>query len=140
MVGKRAAAVRQIRTLIPEVATRRRATAQHDHTPARERVLDLDPVRVPRRAGAADAQVAAAVDDEARVSGEQLGRHVGGESLAGAAAVEAHAGRALDVPARSSTRIVRHRFAGLGPAGRRGGAAAIASSTEAGSTPSRELP
>jgi len=54
------------------------------------------PAAKPRlRARAADPQVPAAVDGEARIAAQQAGRHVGGEALAGAAGVEPHAGRAL---------------------------------------------
>ena len=71
--------------------------------------------------GAADAHVAAAVDRARRR--EQRGGAVGDEALAAAAEVEPEAGRALDRPAASSTRISRQRAAGSGAAGRRGGAA-----------------
>ena len=76
------------------------AEPQHVGALAGERVLDEDLVGVDQRVGAADADVAAAVDDEARVAAQALGDHVGGEALAGAAGVEAQARRADDLPGR----------------------------------------
>ena len=65
---------------------------------AAERVLDVDLVGMDERVGAADPDVAAAIDDEARVAAQAGGDHVGGEALAGAAGVEAQAGRPDDLP------------------------------------------
>ncbi len=63
---------------------------------ARERVLDLDLVGSPRGVGAADAHVAAAVHDEARVAAQHVGHGVGAEALAAPPRVEAHTRRAVD--------------------------------------------
>ena len=89
----------------PHVEARRSRRApepslQHVGALAGQRVLDEDLVGVDERVGAADPDVAAAVDDEARVAAQPLGDQVGGEALAGAAGVEADAGRAGDRPGR----------------------------------------
>ena len=89
---------------------------------ARQRVLDEDLVGSDERVGAADADVATAVDDEARVAAQARGDQVGGEALAGAAGVEADAGRAGD--RRPPRRRPRSRASGPPGWGRRGGAAA----------------
>ena len=72
------------------------AELEHEGALARQRVLDEDLVGVDESVGAADADVAAAVDDEARVAAQAAGDQVGREALAGAAGVEADAGRAGD--------------------------------------------
>ncbi len=72
------------------------AELEHEGALARQRVLDEDLVGSDEGVGAADADVAAAVDDEARVAAQAAGDEVGGEALAGAAGVEADAGGATD--------------------------------------------
>ena len=67
---------------------------------ARERVLDLDLVRLKLRADAADRDVAAAVDDEPGEASEPVGDGVSAQSLARPAGVEHHAGWAPDDPGR----------------------------------------
>ena len=65
---------------------------------ARQRVLDEDLIGSGGGVGPADPDVAAAIDQEAGVAA-QLGRdQIGGQPLAGAAAVEAHPRRAVDGP------------------------------------------
>ena len=89
---------------------------------AGQRVLDLDLVGLELGADAADREVAAAVDDEARVAAQAVRDRVGAQPLAGAAGVDAHARRARDTtPAASSTAIcapARRRVRGA-PAGAR---------------------
>lgn len=67
---------------------------------AAERVLDEHVERLRGDRRPADAEIAAAVDDEAGVGGEPLGDQIGGKALADPAAVEAHARRASDQPER----------------------------------------
>jgi hypothetical protein len=77
-----------------------RAVAQLDGVDrlARERVLDLHGERLVVCPGARDPHVAAAIDGDAGVSREAPGERVGGQALAGAAAVDPNAGRARDRP------------------------------------------
>ena len=92
------------------------AEPQHVGAAAGDRVFDEDLVGVHQRVGAADADVAAAVDDEARVAAQGRRDHVGGETLAGAAGVEAQARRPDHLP-----RLVVDGE--VAPAAARGGAA-----------------
>ena len=61
-----------------------------------QRVLDLDRERPQLRGDAADRDVAAAIDDEARVASQAMRDGVRGEALARAAGVKPHSGRAAD--------------------------------------------
>ncbi len=63
---------------------------------AAQRVLDLDRERIELSADAADGDVAAAVDDEARVAAQAMGDGVGREPLADPAGVDPDAGRTAD--------------------------------------------
>jgi len=72
------------------------AELEHEGALAGEGMLDEDLVGGDECVGAADADVAAAVDDEARVATQPLGDQVGGQPLAGTTGVKADAGRPLD--------------------------------------------
>ena len=96
---------------MPEVAIAPRRSHSRWTRLAAERVRDLDLVGRARRAVAADAQVAAAVDREALAArARRSATRVGGQALAGAAGVEldARAGGAT-TPCASSTCTRRQR-------------------------------
>ena len=94
MVSRRAVAVSQLRRPIPLVATPPRLIASRCSVlPSNGLSTLTDPLHF---SAPADRQVAAAVDGEARVSGQLLGEHVGEQPLGEAAAVEPHPRRARD--------------------------------------------
>ena len=68
-----------------------RADPDRADRPARERVLDLDLVRIKLRADAADRDIAAAIDDEPGEPSEAVGDGVSAQSLPRPASIEHHA-------------------------------------------------
>ena len=127
-----------MRTFSPERGDAARGDLHCADRLAGEGMLDLDLVGLELSADAADREVAPAVNDEARVGGQPVGHGVGTETLAGTAGIELQAGRTDTTASSSSTEISRQRCSGLGRAGRRGGAPASASVSDAGVEPSSE--
>ena len=126
-------ASRQTRTFKPEVATPPAPTRTRADRLAGERVLDLDLIGLELRADAADREVAAAVDDEARVAGAGGARRRRRTVPCRCRRCRSRRPRGRrTVPSRSSTDTRRQSCSGCGRAGRRGGAAASACSSDAG--------
>ncbi len=74
------------------------AEPQHIGAIARQRVLDEDLVGIDQRVGPAEPNVAAAIDDEARVAAQAVGDQVGRQALSGSPGVEPDPRRAGDRP------------------------------------------